>query len=218
MYDPDNLCGLFDGSSIADQWRRLIDLYHVMEEETGAFCQAYDIHCPQGCGTCCEHFIPDLTSVEASLIAGYLLFETRIPLLVGKLHESGGTACPLYDPDSGHHCTVYPVRGLICRLFGACPSEDKRGLPVFRKCKYNEDPKARSLSENDISQPVPTMQRYSVEFSAIDDGGGTKPLGEAVMEQMNRLRFLAAYLENGSDDDDNGGSDPLLPTPNPIAS
>ena len=221
MDTPDFLCDRFAGAAVASQWRSLLELYKTIEQETASFCHAFDVHCPSGCGTCCEHFVPELTDAESSLIAAYLLYVKNAPAPVAGAGSLSGP-CPLYDAHSDHHCTVYPVRGMICRLFGACPSENKGGFPVFRKCKYNEDAKATAkLGPEDFgseSGTVPTMQRYAVKFSSITDGSQSKPLGIAVTEQMNRLRFIAAYLDCESGGDDNGGTDPLVPTPNPLAS
>lgn len=219
------LCERFSGTSISGQWRDLLDLYTRIELETDAFRQAFAVHCPDGCGTCCEHFVPDLSTLEASLVAAYLLFVKQDADAERRLVESmenPGTSCPLYNPDSPFHCTVYPVRGMICRLFGACPSEDKTGKPVFRKCKYNTDESAQPLlgpqQFGDDHAAIPTMQRYALHFSSIASDSESLTLADAVVRQMRRLLFLASYLTEGSNDDDNGGSDPLVPTPNPLAS
>lgn len=214
-----DLCDRFSGSAVSERWRSLLELYHIMELETEAFQRQFNVRCPEGCGTCCEHFIPDLSEIEASLIAAYLLYvkqdERFSERLQGTSEQSG--ACPLYNAGSPFHCTVYPVRGMICRLFGACASEDKDGHPVFRRCKHNTDPTAAAtLTRSDFAAsaaPVPTMQRYGVQFNALEARMDTATLSEAVLREMNRLRFISAYLGSGSNDDDNGGSDPLLPEP-----
>lgn len=214
------LCDRFAGSSVSETWRSLLDLYQEIERETEAFQDAFNVHCPGGCGTCCERFIPDLSVAEASLVAAYLMLvkEDKRPLdriLGDETKES--TACPLYDPDTMFHCTVYPVRGMICRLFGACPSEDKGGHPVFRRCKYHPDPGSPAvITAADFvasSIDVPTMQRFAMRFSAVDRGTGTLTIREAISREFNRLQFLAACIDSGSNDDDNGGSDPIIPTP-----
>lgn len=212
------LCDRFAGSSVSAPWRSLLELYAVIERETAAFQAHFNVHCPEGCGTCCEHFIPDPSELEASLIAAYLLYVKQDDSLIDRLvnFDDASKTCPLYSSVSPFHCTIYPVRGLICRLFGACPSEDKGGHPVFRPCKYNSDHSASFLGAerfSDAKEQVPTMQRYAVQFNALSTNGTTRTLAEAVLREMNRLRFIGACLSSGSHDDDNGGSDPLMPTP-----
>ncbi len=111
---------------------------------------------------------------------------------------------------------------MICRLFGACPSEDKYGNPIFRKCKYNTDVQSPVLLDaKDFgagATAVPTMRKLSVQFSALEPLAATLPIADAVMRSLSRLQFIAAHMGNDSHDDDNGGSDPLVPTPTPLAS
>lgn len=52
----------------------LVELYSTIENQTNNFCTYYSIACGSGCGTCCEHFMPDITVGEARLVAAYLLF------------------------------------------------------------------------------------------------------------------------------------------------
>jgi Fe-S-cluster containining protein len=219
-----SLCDRFSEFSVSSQWRSLLDLYLLIEKETTGFQEIYKVSCPPGCGTCCEHFIPELTELEASLIGAYLLFVKQDPSVVARLDAfdaSSGT-CPLYNPEPPYHCTVYPVRGMICRLFGACPSEDKFGSPIFRKCKYNNDVESPLvLDAKDFgtdTQTVPTMRKLSVQFSTLEPLAATLPIADALLRSLSRLQFIAAHMGSDSHDDDNGGSDPLVPTPTPLAS
>ncbi|MGE0075345.1 MAG: YkgJ family cysteine cluster protein [Sphaerochaetaceae bacterium] len=219
-----SLCDRFSEFSVSSQWRSLLDLYLLIEKETTSFQQTYGVACPPGCGTCCEHFVPELTELEASLIGAYLLFVKQDPSVLARLdaYEASSGTCPLYNPDSPYHCTVYPVRGMICRLFGACPSEDKFGNPIFRKCKYNTDVQSPVLLDaKDFgtgAAAVTTMRKLSVQFSALEPLAATLPITDAVLRSLSRLQFIAAHMGSDSHDDDNGGSDPLVPTPTPLAS
>ena len=83
--------------------------------------------------------MPDITSLEARMVAAYLLLIRKDLPLIDQLEKSiGSDHCPLFDPDNPHHCTVYGARPLICRLFGACASTTKEGVAEFRHCKYND--------------------------------------------------------------------------------
>lgn len=201
----------------------LIELYDTIERETAAFRHAFGVHCPDGCGICCEHFVPDLTELEASLIAAYLLFvHAKEGFSITDAFRNAGdsSGCPLYDPDSSFHCTVYPARGMVCRLFGACPSEDKLGKAVFRACKYNTDGASPRFIDSAMFAvkgcDVPTMHAYGIQFSALEQTLTAKPLADAVLDEIGRLRFLAAYVDSDSRDG-GGGSGPVIPAPAPLA-
>jgi len=80
------------------------DLYGMLPE----------IQCTPGCIECCRNFgIPSRTSVEDERLRAYLKAQGR------ELGQAKGTTCP-YVSEQG--CTVYPVRPLICRLYGNSPN------------------------------------------------------------------------------------------------
>ncbi len=224
MKEIHELCDLLSGTYIAEKWQPLIELYDEAARNSQVFQSTFSVYCPSGCGTCCEHFLPELSEVEASLMAAYILFIKQDDALVERLqnHDGENFPCPLYTADSPAHCLVYPARGLICRLFGACPSENKSGLPVFRKCKYNtatDTPVYIGVQQFlESSLDNFTMQDYGIRLSSMGGLNQLLPLPEAVLKAIVQLQFIAAYKVSGSNDDDNGGSGPDIPTPTPLAS
>ena len=177
----------------------LSSLYEHIEVETDRFKDEFSIHCAPGCGTCCEHFNPDITDLEASLVAAHLLVDSEKRPLIERLYREGVDEgpCPLYDKDTPYHCTVYVVRPLICRLFGASSSCDKNGRPAFRRCKYNsEETMPSSLT---FDKPVPMMQHYSYALRGLDEGN-VDVLSKKVREMVEQLQFLISLIESGDDD------------------
>jgi hypothetical protein len=156
--------------------------------------------------------MPDITVSEARLVAAYLLLFKKDTTRIEAVNNAQGNTsgpCPLYDPDSPHHCTVYQARPLICRLFGACASQGKDGRAVFRRCKYNgEQTMPLSLT---FDEDVPVMQDYSYALRSLDDGNGKVGyLSEMVSSLVEQLRFLSSMLSL----DDTNPDD----TPTPLAS
>ncbi len=192
----------------------LVKLYDQIEEETSRFCFEYAIACGPGCGTCCEHFMPDITALEARLVAAYLLLVNKDNALIGKMVDATIATtgpCPLYRYDSPYHCSVYPARPLICRLFGVCASGDKEGNGVFRRCRFNEE--ETMPLRLDFGPEVPVMQDYAYALRALDSSATEVALlPKAILEQLEQLSFLAAML-SGQDDSSNPDD-----TPNPQAS
>ena len=181
------------------QLERLSALYEQIEAETGRFKDEFSIHCAPGCGTCCEHFNPDITTLEASLVAAHLLVDGEKRPLIERLYREGVDEgpCPLYDKDTPHHCTVYAVRPLICRLFGASSSCDKNGRPAFRRCKYNvEETMPLTLT---FDKSVPMMQHYSYALRSLDEGN-VDLFSKKVREMVEQLQFLISLIERGDDD------------------
>ncbi|MBG0767061.1 MAG: uncharacterized protein PWP25_1421 [Sphaerochaeta sp.] len=212
MDSIEELIRAFEGTYVGQNMADLVELYSTIEKQTNNFCSKYSIACGSGCGTCCEHFMPDITVSEARLVAAYLLLFKKDTTRIEAVNNAQGNTsgpCPLYDPDSPHHCTVYQARPLICRLFGACASQGKDGRAVFRRCKYNgEQTMPLSLT---FDEDVPVMQDYSYALRSLDDGNGKVGyLSEMVSSLVEQLRFLSSMLSL----DDTNPDD----TPTPLAS
>jgi len=212
MDSIEDLMIAFEGTYVGQSMAGLVELYSTIENQTSVFCTQYNIACGSGCGTCCEHFMPDITVSEARLVAAYLLFVKKDETLIEALSSARGNTsgpCPLYNPDSPYHCTVYQARPLICRLFGACSNQGKDGRAVFRRCKYNvEQTMPSSLI---LDEDVPVMQDYSYALRSLDDGNGNVGyLSDMVSTLVEQLRFLANMLTL----DDTNPDD----TPTPLAS
>ena len=207
------LCSAFDGTYAGQSMTDLFSLYLQIEGKTTEFCRSHSIACGEGCGTCCEHFMPDITASEARLVAAYLLFVVKDLDLIERVKAFAGNSkgpCPLYRADSPYHCSVYPARPLICRLFGACAYQDKNGNARFRRCRYNiEQTMPYSLTLED--EDVPVMQDYSYALRALDEReGAVGYLAHQVDSMFDQLRFLSSMLGF----DDSNPDD----TPTPLAS
>lgn len=178
---------------------QLVALYEEIEGQTTRFKTEFSIACGTGCGTCCEHFNPDITALEASLVAAYLILDESKRPLIERLYAEGVDegSCPLYDKESLFHCTVYEVRPLICRLFGASASLDKSGKAKFRRCKYNIEETMPNLLTFD--KPVATLQSYSYALRSLD-GRGVDLLSSHVRTLVEQLQFLISLIESGDDD------------------
>jgi len=189
----------FEATHHHQSMQQLAALYEEIEAQTTRFRQEFSIFCGAGCGTCCEHFNPDITALEASLVAAYLLLDEQKRPLIERLYNEGADdgPCPLYDPESPFHCTVYEVRPLICRLFGASASLDKGGKAVFRRCKYNSEETMPALISFD--RPVATLQSYSYALRSLD-GRDVDLLSSQVRMLVEQLQFLISLLENDDDD------------------
>jgi Fe-S-cluster containining protein len=67
------------------------------------------MRCDEGCGACCG--VAPVTETEFRRIERYVKDHGITPIR----HDDDDEQCPLYQDGK---CTVYPVRPLICRIFG----------------------------------------------------------------------------------------------------
>ena len=199
MNDVTALLHTFEGLNISSKWNELLDLYNEVDNHSSIFTSSLDISCPPSCGSCCEHFIPDLTAHEASLIAAYMMFikkDVHLISLINPVYK--GKGCPLYNKEDPYHCQIYPVRSLVCRLFGAAPSKTKYDAPVFRKCKHNSDETQRnvigSIEILEKVKDVQTMQDASGHLYSLLIETSNEPLFVAVYNAMNHLTLISSYM------------------------
>ncbi len=204
-------------------------LYIRAEEALASFRARNGLSCPAGCGTCCEGFLPDVLPLEASYLAAWLA--RNRPERALEIAESGrlperSRGCPLYDPDKPDaHCTVYPGRPLICRLFAFSGIRTKNGRPSYSLCRempHLPPPRsgARTWDGPDLEAlfgPPPLMSDFGAELEGIapGDGGRRAPLTAALPPALRQVLFLAGL--GGRDDPNTDGNDPVLP-PLPRAS
>jgi len=235
MQLPDTIHPAFARTSFAPALERLHGIYARIERGQAESLAAIAargpaLACPEGCGSCCEPFIPDVLPVEARYLAAWLLRER--PLLaerIARWPEGLGAVppCPFYDAvRPGGHCTVYPARPLICRLFGFSALRDREGRESFALCKRMPSrPGGRSWSgsrlEEELGASLPDMADFSASVVTLvpDEAGERALLTEALPQAVRRLALamrlaLASSAASAPDGDE---PEPSTPAPAPAA-
>ncbi len=190
----DQVLGILLGTSVGTHLCEIQRLYSQLDHTQRDFCNKLDIHCPSGCGKCCENFFPYITTAEAEYLAMGILFEQREEEVLKKLHsaENDHSSCPLYRKDNPYHCSVYGVRPLICRLFGAAAVRDKDGRPSFRDCKYKEQKQMLSAEKlESTGENLVIMGDYGMQLEELQtEDPDTYPLDEALERAIYKIKFL----------------------------
>ena len=167
----------FTGTVIYDVLAAVNSLYNGIEADQQTWKEKSPMQCPDGCGSCCVHFEPEVYEAEALYLAAWMLENQnervdRIAEMNGEYfaHRDG---CILFDPDSPYHCTVYGGRCLICRLFGFSGDHGKDGLIRWKPCKYMQPSRVAGNAVGGISgetasrlsdvQDVQTGRQYGEE-------------------------------------------------------
>lgn len=240
MTIANRLFAALSGSSLEAELEALDSLYGEVESAESAFTSALrsgsapGFGCPQGCGSCCDVFVPDILPIEADYLALWILAE-RPELAEKILEEAQGqsredfaaiSSCPLVEPHpapEGGHCGVYGGRPLICRLFGFSGVVSKRGLPAFALCRHMEalpgleerSFEGASLSALAEVEP-PLMSDYGERLVALkpEDSGERGPLPSLLPRALSRVSLLLAMGRAAGDDkphDDGGAPEPNAP-------
>jgi len=192
-----------DGTSAGRELRAVLALKEQLEEKQKLFCKEFNMTCPRGCGSCCVHFMPDMTPMEADDMALGIIAMGREEEAFAKIEAyKDGDKCFFYDPDSEYHCTVYRWRPLVCRLFGASASEDKEGRPAFRRCKWNPsspEPSAEELEAH--PEALVLMGEYGLMLDECGNGNNERLLiPETLGRSIDKLKFMLE-LESAATED-----------------
>ena len=168
----------FAGTVICDILTSVDSLYNGIEADQKIWKARSRIQCPDGCGSCCVHFEPEVYEAEALYLAAWMLEHQseradRIAEAADSEAFAGGDGCFLFDPDSPYHCTVYGGRCLICRLFGFSGDHGKDGAIRWKPCKYMQPSRVAGNAVGEISgerasgisdvQDVQTGRQYGQE-------------------------------------------------------
>ena len=167
----------FAGTVIYDILTAVHSLYNDIEVDQKLWKARSPMQCPNGCGSCCVHFEPEVYEAEALYLAAWMLEHQseRAERIAAADSDSFacGDGCFLFDPDSPYHCTVYEGRCLICRLFGFSGDHGKDGVIRWKPCKYMQPSRVAGNAVGGISgetasrifdvQDVQTGRQYGQE-------------------------------------------------------
>ncbi len=160
--------------------QRMGESYRTLEEVQKDWYQKSCFTCPEGCGSCCHDFEPELYESEAIFMASYLIDnhpELAVSIAEEKFrNDYDGKTCIFFDAESNYHCSIYGGRPFICRLFGASMFRDKEGRGVWRPCRFYPLEKLKSYS------PLLDHRQYSRE-EAQKILGSCPPVMADIMEQ-----------------------------------
>jgi len=172
--------------------KQLAELYEEVDRRLKAFASQTGIACLEGCGSCCEHFEPEILPVEALALANYLY---RYGQLSGweklTLSRPEGS-CPFYCAGSPTHCSVYPARPLVCRLFGFSGIYDKYGRVSYVSCK-KMPLRLKAVFHKDDPLCPPVMAEFGLPLKALQPTADFKPLRKAVSQALVRLFWQSSF-------------------------
>lgn len=170
--------------------------YSALDNDLNDFNRKTGICCKCDHGSCCENYVPELTSTESEYLAYVIIKEGKDEEILEKLsnYDRSSGVCPIYRKEGEFHCSLYLGRGLICRLFGSACFIGKDGRACFRRCKWNKE---KSNSETIyFDEEVPTMGSYGRMLAGLDGNYDEKESIEiALPKAINKIRFLLMLAE-----------------------
>jgi Fe-S-cluster containining protein len=125
------------------------------------FARATGVHCPPGCGDCCRSHKPEDLVLSALPAAAWAIENGGADAVLERAASGPESACVFYDDGGPGHCAVYPVRPLICRLFGFAGRLNKHGVTQYRPCR------AMGFAVRTASSEPPVFSHHTARVAAV---------------------------------------------------
>ncbi len=174
-------------------------LYRRLDRRIASFRRASGLACPAGCGACClspevEATVLEMLPLALELGRGGLLEST----LAGLGSGAPPRRCLFYSPAPlgafGGHCSVYPWRPLMCRLFGFAAVAGPEGRPALAVCgrmraAFPDRTQAAAAAVSSRRLGAPLMRDWSLAAYRLEPTLGSSPLpiNAALKQALERV-------------------------------
>ena len=160
------------------------------------------LHCVAGCGFCCKKPDIEATAIEFLPLAFHFYLTNQAEERLTYFKENQQSVCHLFregtSPDAGL-CTLYPYRGLICRLFGFSARRNKYGEAEYTTCRRikNNQPEKYidALLRVKNGLKIPLMGNYYQRLLKVDFEGSQKfyPINVAIQKAIEMVLAYYSY-------------------------
>ena len=188
--------------SLYHRIQKIESLQKSIDHEIRACKNHTGIECLQHCSHCCSY--EDINASPAEFLP-FAWHAWRLGLLeqwFDELEKHEGKICIFARLSEGAWgCRIYPVRGLICRLFGFSATSDKNGRPLFAACRVLRQARPEMMQQ--VGQylerggKMPVIASCYRRLSAIDPvlGQELMPINSAIKKALEIIYFHFAYKE-----------------------
>lgn len=182
--------------------RTRLALYVEADALTGDLSRATGLHCPPGCGVCCERHNPHVTVADLAPIAAALVAAGQGEDVHARARAAlaAGEPCVFYAAGRlPGGCTQYELRPLLCRLFGYAAVRDKRGTPELAVCHVHKErlpvEAAAAAARVAGGAPVAMFADLQSQADALDPDRARDrvPINAALAEALERELLRAQY-------------------------
>lgn len=189
--------------SLYKKIQKVETLQRNIDHEIKIFKLGAGISCIQHCSECCKFPEIQATPLEFLPFAWHAFRLGQLDHWFNTL-EKGNSAqqCIFYrDSSNSWGCQIYPVRGLICRLFGFSATINKNGQPQYGACRIlkQQQPEKLDRIRQQIPQglKIPVMAHQYRLLANIDPvtGNDFMPINKAIMKALEIIYFHFEYRE-----------------------
>lgn len=120
---------------------RIVSVYAQLDQQVAEFQMKTGLRCTDACGgVCCPTSRVSATLLEMIPAAHQILTRGEGMDWIDRIHSEPNNRCIFYSQDkpdgTAGHCTNYPLRPAVCRLFGFATVRNRLGKRVLSVCSY----------------------------------------------------------------------------------
>lgn len=186
-----------------DNSAEVLDAYAQIDADTAVFQSETGLHCPPGCGRCCDNPHIESTPLEMLPMAVELVQRGEHLAWLERIELASSNTCVCYKRSpavSGNgSCEMYAWRPSLCRLFGFAATQDKAGNPVLASCSHHKAvmPDTLAAAQAAVAKGLSITQfgHWQARIANIDPSWGYQrmPINQALQVALERVSLTLAY-------------------------
>lgn len=180
-------------------------LFSEIDRQTQAFQTATGLHCPSGCGHCCDNANVEVTVLDCIPLAIDLFQQGKGEFWLQQFTEPARDTCLFYqrDPEKegNGRCMQYAGRPLLCRTFGFATVRNKSGCAELAVCAVHRATQPETVLQTQqaiaAGLPAPSFADLATQLEAIDPAIGQQryPINQAMQRALERVGFQLQFQQ-----------------------
>ncbi len=186
--------------TLPEKIKAVEQLHAELDEAVNRFQMEVALHCPPGCGRCCNKPDIEASVLEFLPLAMQLYRQGEAEIWLEQLKSEKPLVCRAYQHQQAHkgRCMHYPYRGLICRLFGYAARINKYNFPELVTCQVIKNQEGYAQAKEKIQTgtcAVPYIRHWYMRLQGIDPALGTEllPVNEAICRALEMVLLDMSY-------------------------
>jgi Fe-S-cluster containining protein len=188
---------------------QVMESYRQIDQDIETFQTETQLHCPTGCGWCCENPNVEATPLEMLPLVLELFQRGEVEGWLQQAEESDFQGqCIFYKTDpfvmGNGRCQVYLWRPTICRLFGFATVTSKAGEVQLAACVRHKAAMPDIVAQTQvlINQKTvhpPNFADISQQIASLEPGFGHQalPINEALKVAVEKVGlYLQMFGQN----------------------
>ncbi len=191
----------------ADVIQQVKEIFAQIDRQTAVLQAATGLHCPTGCGRCCENPEVETTVLEMIPLALELWQRGEALAWLSRAQAvENRSPCVFYQPDpfvpGNGRCSVYEFRPSLCRLFAFATVTNKQGKPELAACIRHKEmmPETVQQAKAAIADGLaaPNFSEISIQLAMLAPSGIERfPINQALTLALQRVGLIAQFTGDG---------------------